>query len=206
MKICKYCEKPVFAKGMCATHYFRVKRHNDPEYSIETTQNIYIKNNMGYIALYDRNKKLAILAICDVEDIPRIKKRTWRYEINNRRIIDKQNKQMLSRFILKIRKKTQQHVKILFLNGDSSDFRKKNMRLVTQTIVSSMQIRTNRRKKEKYIGVWSQNNRFYASIGHKRKKIYLGAFPNPEQAALAYNRKAKELYGDLARINIIERT
>lgn len=204
MKKCKYCDKPVFASEMCPTHYFRVRRHGDPEHTVQTKQEIYVENEKGYIALYKRDKTLAILAICDVEDIPRIKKHEWRYEANNNRIIDKKNKQMLARFILKIRKNAQSYVKIIFLNKDTSDFRKKNLRLVTQTIVSSKQIRKNKTRKAKYIGVWMQDNHYYASIGHKGKKIYLGAFPSPEFAARAYNRKAQELYGDLARLNKIE--
>jgi len=204
MKTCKYCDKPVFASEMCPTHYFRVRRHGDPEHTIETKQKIYIENDIGYIALYKRDKTLAILAICDVEDIPRIEQRKWRYETNLNRIIDKENKQMLARFILKIRKNAQVHVKVLFVNGDTSDFRKKNLRLVTQTIISAQQIRKNQSIKSKYNGVWMQNNHYYASIGYKGKKIYLGAFPSPEYAAKAYNRKARELYGDLAKLNKIE--
>jgi hypothetical protein len=34
----------------------------------------------------------------------------------------------------------------------------------------------------------------------------LGCFATPEEAALAYNRKALELHGEHARLNVIERS
>lgn len=48
------------------------------------------------------------------------------------------------------------------------------------------------------------NKPYGVYIGHNYKQIYLGSYSTVIEAALAYDRKAKELYGDFARLNIPE--
>jgi group I intron endonuclease len=60
--------------------------------------------------------------------------------------------------------------------------------------------------KSGYYGVY-QDNRTKKWIGEMRynhKKIYLGSFSTPEEAALAYNQKSIELFGDTRPLNIID--
>jgi hypothetical protein len=57
--------------------------------------------------------------------------------------------------------------------------------------------------KSGYRGVMPNRNSFVAIIGWNGKRIYLGTFPTSTEAAKAYNRKAIELYGDKARLNMI---
>ncbi len=45
-----------------------------------------------------------------------------------------------------------------------------------------------------------KNGIIYSVIKHKGKKIFLGSFPSIEEAQQAYLLKAKELFGDYARI------
>lgn len=45
----------------------------------------------------------------------------------------------------------------------------------------------------------SRTNRYVAHIGSSH--IYLGSFNTPEEAARAYDKAAKELYGDKAILN-----
>lgn len=59
-------------------------------------------------------------------------------------------------------------------------------------------------KQSKYIGVSKSNHRWRSSIFYNRLKIELGCFETQEQAAIAYNKKALELKGDKAKLNIIE--
>lgn len=54
-----------------------------------------------------------------------------------------------------------------------------------------------------YTGVYQENNRFRAVISQNRKSIHIGMFATPEEAAEAYNRKSRELYGDEGKINVI---
>jgi hypothetical protein len=100
-------------------------------------------------------------------------------------------------------------------NGDTLDNRKDNLILVPfHTTAHKSRARTLYRGKpvtSKYKGVWRASRKSYkdnkvrylAGIT-KNKKIYLlGTFIDEEKAALAYNEKAKELYGELAYQNKI---
>ncbi len=43
-----------------------------------------------------------------------------------------------------------------------------------------------------------------ARVNYNNKNIYIGSYKNPEEAALAYNKKASELFGEFAYQNIIK--
>lgn len=53
----------------------------------------------------------------------------------------------------------------------------------------------------KYKGVTEAGVRFMAAITHNGKRIYLGTFDKEIEAALAYNTRAIELWGEFARLN-----
>lgn len=57
-----------------------------------------------------------------------------------------------------------------------------------------------------YLGVCldSKANKWMSYIKHGKKRIYLGRFDTEIEAALAFNEKCIELYGENARINIVE--
>lgn len=53
-----------------------------------------------------------------------------------------------------------------------------------------------------YVGVyWYKNSRWACAIRFKYKRIHIGYFDTAEEAARAYDAKARELYGDNARLN-----
>jgi hypothetical protein len=53
-----------------------------------------------------------------------------------------------------------------------------------------------------YRGVVQQSpNAWSAIVTYRREKHYAGCFDTPEEAARAYDAKARELYGDAARLN-----
>lgn len=55
-----------------------------------------------------------------------------------------------------------------------------------------------------YRGVTRKRGRFRARIGYMSTVIYCGLFDTPQEAAQAYDLKAIELYGPLARTNLRE--
>jgi hypothetical protein len=52
-----------------------------------------------------------------------------------------------------------------------------------------------------YKGISRANSKWRASLQVDRKLVYIGVFPTMEEAARAYDRRAKELWGEYARLN-----
>lgn len=83
-------------------------------------------------------------------------------------------------------------------NGDKLDNRLENI-LWRSRSVASRQRKTSSRAG--YTGVYQENNRYRAVISINRKSVHLGMFDTPEEAAEAYNRKSRELFGDEGKVN-----
>jgi hypothetical protein len=91
------------------------------------------------------------------------------------------------------------------INGNGLDNRRCNLRIATQS-----QNRANSKKQRntpsKYKGAyWKEPNKKWQSMIQKNEKIYyLGLFEKEEDAAKAYDKAAKELFGEFARLNFKE--
>ena len=92
------------------------------------------------------------------------------------------------------------------VNGNGLDNQKNNLRICTR--------RENLFNKKKYLsgknrfkGVYKRKliykNTWEARINFNKKPIYLGDFSNEIDAAKAYNERAKKLYGQFAKLNIV---
>lgn len=88
---------------------------------------------------------------------------------------------------------------------DHIDMNKLNNQRSNLRLATISQNKQNRRKAEKtsskYIGVYLSGNKWVAQIKKDKEHIYLGRYKHEAVAALAYNRAAKELYGEHARVN-----
>ncbi len=56
-----------------------------------------------------------------------------------------------------------------------------------------------------YTGVYKENHRYRAVISKDRRSMHIGMFATAEEAAMAYNKISRELYGDEGKINIIRK-
>jgi hypothetical protein len=86
--------------------------------------------------------------------------------------------------------------------GDKLDCRLENI-IYRSRSVASRQRKTSSRAG--YTGVYQENNRYRAVISINRKSVHLGMFDTAEEAAEAYNKKSKELFGDECKINKIKK-
>ncbi len=90
------------------------------------------------------------------------------------------------------------------INHNTLDNRKDNLRACTQS--QNCMNKVSNRGKSKYKGVTYSNDRkrirrWRAIINQNGKNISLGRYKTPEEAALAYNTKAKEIFGEFAYLN-----
>lgn len=88
------------------------------------------------------------------------------------------------------------------INGDTLDNRRSNLRLATrQENAHNQRKHTGGVSHTAYKGITSKKGRWYASIHSKGKTTHLGAFATAEQAATAYDRAARDQFGQFARTN-----
>lgn len=83
-------------------------------------------------------------------------------------------------------------------NGDKLDCRLDNITWRTRSI-ASRQRKTS--SKTGFTGVYKEHNRYRAVISVQGKSIHLGMFDTPEEAAAAYNKRSKEVFGEEGKIN-----
>jgi hypothetical protein len=89
-------------------------------------------------------------------------------------------------------------------NRDGLDNQRTNLRVGNRSL-NQVNSGPSSRNKLGLKGV-SQNRqgRPYAQIGHGATRLFLGRFGTPEEAARAYDLKARELYGEFAYLNFPE--
>ena len=87
-------------------------------------------------------------------------------------------------------------------NGNKLDCKLENLVWRSRS-VASRQRKTS--SKCGYTGVYKENNRYRAVISINRKSVHIGMFSTAEEAAMAYNKKSRELYGDDGKINVIKK-
>jgi len=91
------------------------------------------------------------------------------------------------------------------INRNKLDNRKRNLRHCTHS-QNQMNKQVSKGKSSKYKGVCYKKDikKWRGLIQKDRVRHLLGWFDTEEAAALAYNAKAKELYGEFAFFNVVE--
>ena len=85
-------------------------------------------------------------------------------------------------------------------NGNKLDCRLENLEYRTRAIASRKRKTSSQAG---YTGVYQENNRYRAVISVNRRSIHIGMFATAEEAALAYNAKSRELFGEEGKINVV---
>lgn len=86
------------------------------------------------------------------------------------------------------------------INKNKLDNRIENLRLCTPT-ENNMNRGISKNNTSGYKGVRQIGEKWEARIGYKYRLISIGRYRTSEEAAIAYDRKAKELFGDFAYLN-----
>lgn len=90
------------------------------------------------------------------------------------------------------------------INNDPLDNRIENLRPADRNEQSANQ-KLQSRRAGKYKGVHKNDTSYYVKIKKNGKQYHVGSFKTEVEAALAYNKKAIELFGEFARLNEVER-
>lgn len=136
------------------------------------------------------------VAIVDDEDFERLNEYNWFYtkgracRVENRKHIAMHNEIM----------NTPIGKEIDHINRNALDNRKVNLRICTRQQNICNEVRKN---KSGLRGVHFRDRKkpWVAYITVKRKQINLGSFNTEKEAAIVYDKKAKELFGEFATLN-----
>lgn len=149
------------------------------------------------------------VAVVDFEDFEKIRGIKWYalkngrcfYACGNIRVGGKRTKISLHRVITGCPPDRE----VNHINGDGLDNRQENLQICTTQQNQFALIRKKKDASSSYRGVsWFTRNRCWrAAIKHNGKVIYLGRFDNEEDAARAYDVKARELFGEFACPNFL---
>ena len=188
----------------------------------EDSKNKFQHNDDGTTFIFIESKSEYFLGmwtiIIDTEDWDRVKVYRWHLmcrkgwntpyvktfipnpnkDINRRR---RQIPVLLHHLILG---KPQKGMVVDHINHKGLDNRKENLRFASRG-QNGANAHSRKNSTSQYLGVgWDKiAQKWRTQIQYKKKVYYLGIFICEHQAALAYNKKAKELHGEFANLNVV---
>lgn len=149
-----------------------------------------------------------MFAFVDDEDFFKLKKGKWHARIGRKtayagRVGKKDDGEsrivLMHRAILKL---TDEPVCVDHIDGNGLNNQKSNLRICSaQQNLRNSGLRRDNSTGYKGVSFSISNKGFMATIRYNNKKIYLGTFLTPEEAARAYDEAAKRLHGEFARTN-----
>ena len=205
-KICSIegCKNIYVTKGLCHKHnqqrYLKrgvFRDFSDGKRRSTDPNEFVIKGAICHIFLYDRKNNKIAETIIDSEDYDRCKSYKW--YLWKGRAANPKVKQ-LSNFVMNF--KSTKWLIVDHIYGNILDNRKSQLQIcTTQQNAWKKKIGKNNTSGYKGVSVSTKNNKYISTIQMKEENFYLGSFLSKEEAALAYNEKAKELFGKFAVLN-----
>lgn len=171
-------------------HYRQVRRHG--RLFINRTQDLYFeKDGIGHVPLANGE-----WALIDAEDYNKVKHCNWAKEKSRGYALScTRHKVSMHRLIMD----TPADLLTDHINHNKLDNRKSNLRFCTAS--QNQWNKPSYGGTSKYKGVSRRRNKWKASIGKNNKSHHIGYFDTEEEAALAYNAKAKKYFGEFACLN-----
>ena len=217
VKYCEYCGvssenkrvhyRKAFNKILCGTHYAQLNTFGKFLKRTEKDLNeIVLYENHAEIILYSKSKTGEEplekgRTLISLEDVDKVKHYKWKLLPNQ--YVYNYKVGLLSRFILGLSKGDKleaDHCDLNPLNNKRDNLRKATSKQQKQNQGKKFSKKT----KSIYKGVSKiPTGKWLASIVVDCKNIILGRFEKEEDAAIAYNYKAIELFGEFAKLNII---
>jgi len=142
------------------------------------------------------------VAIVDDDDFGELSKNKWcylnGYAVRGISIKNKSHTVFMHRQI----NKTPEGMSTDHVDGNKLNNKKENLRTCTES-ENKRNAKTPKTNKSGYKGVSfsSSHKKWYAIIKNNGKSLWIGGYDNKTDAAIAYDKKAIELYGEFARLN-----
>ena len=156
-------------------------------------------DNRAIINIYNEDKVIVGHTIVDDDKWHELSRSSMSFKNEDTYVMINNTKLTLHRYLLN----ANEDQKVDHINGNGLDNRIENLRFCTDTGNSHNKNKISKTTKSKYKGVVPVNERYQSRICFNHHVYILGTYDIEDIAALAYNIKAKELYGEFANINDI---
>ena len=160
------------------------------------------------IPVWDRELRTYRWAVVDVADYVLAMRRRWIFDKNGypwAHAWDTTTKRGVALYLHRLIARANVGEQVDHVAHDLTDCRRAALRIATpsQNSANTRRLSLIGRKSSSYRGVTRhrQTGRWQAAAKHADKCHYLGLFDDEHDAAVAYDRKARELWGDFARLN-----
>jgi DNA-dependent RNA polymerase auxiliary subunit epsilon len=149
------------------------------------------------------------VALIDDEDYELVSKYKWHITTGKRAIYVTAstwvNKKQVNIIMHRLIMNCPKGMEVDHINHEGLDNTRKNLRICTKS-ENQMNMNSNKNTTSKYKGIyWNKFSKSWlARIMLNQKSYNLGYFKCEEDAAIAYNKKAVEFFGEFAKLNEIE--
>lgn len=142
-------------------------------------------------------------ALVDDEDFEKLNKHKWTFQARGyayRRNPDKEKSLVL--WMHRVIMNPECGMEVDHINGNKLDNRKENLRLATRS-QNGHNMPLHKRNTSGFKGVtfWKRDNNWKSQITVDGKNLHIGYFEDPKDAAKAYDKSAREHFGEFARLN-----
>lgn len=200
---CNYCGKEILKEEWIIKKGRRYFCNRECCHKYRKGNEIEIDENMNCAKMKVKYKGAIVIVLLDLEDINKIKTLTWsakfQKDINNYYILanikDKNNKKttiFLHRFITNCQK----GLTVDHINHDTTDNRKKNLRICTQkeNNLNQDELRANNKSGYRNISWQKASNAYIITLHIDGKNKTIGRTPSLEEA-IKIRDEAKRIYG-----------
>jgi hypothetical protein len=170
---------------------------------ILSTPIIRNNDNIAIIPVNNKSKDVVAHALVSDEDYYDLVRCSWNL-VHGYTVGRPQGKRKMSMHLYLFNKlNTGVHDVIDHINQNKLDNRRENLRGNSHSGNSHNSFKKPDGKTSQYKGVRFTKGRWRSEVTKDKKYYYIGSFNTEREAAIAYNNKSKELYGDFACLNIV---